>query len=81
MQIDPRSPTPLYAQVEAALAAKIADGTFAVGSRLPNEEGLTEQFAVSRTTIRQTIQNLVRRGLVEVRRGKGTFVAQPKITQ
>lgn len=81
MHVDPHSSTPLYAQVETALAAKINDGTLAVGSRLPNEESLTEQFAVSRTTIRQTIQNLVRRGLVEVRRGKGTFVTQPKITQ
>ncbi|HVW84772.1 MAG TPA: GntR family transcriptional regulator, partial [Bryobacteraceae bacterium] len=36
---------------------------------------------VSRTTVRQTIQNLVRRGLVEIRRGKGTFVLQPKMTQ
>jgi GntR family transcriptional regulator len=42
---------------------------------------LVERYAVSRTTIRQTIQNLVRRGLVEIRRGKGTFVLQPKITQ
>lgn len=81
MQIDHSSPTPLYAQVETALASRIADGTFPVGSQLPNEEGLIEQFAVSRTTIRQTIQNLVRRGLVEVRRGKGTFVSQAKIAQ
>lgn len=71
MLIDPDSPTPLYAQVETALAAQIANGMFAVGSRLPNEEELVEQFAVSRTTIRQTIQNLVRRGLVEIRRERG----------
>ena len=36
---------------------------------------------VSRTTVRKAIQNLAERGLVEVRRGKGTFVTQPKITQ
>jgi GntR family transcriptional regulator len=42
---------------------------------------LVERYSVSRTTIRQTIQNLVRRGLVEIRRGKGTFVLEPKITQ
>jgi GntR family transcriptional regulator len=75
------SPLPLYAQVEAVLAAGIADGTWPPGSRLPNEDGLIERFGVSRTTIRQTIQNLIRRGLVEIRRGKGTFVTQPKITQ
>lgn len=79
--LDHHSPVPLYAQVETALAAKIADGTFPVGSRIPKEEDLIEQFAVSRTTIRQTVQNLIRRGLVEIRRGKGTYVAQPKMTQ
>jgi GntR family transcriptional regulator len=40
-----------------------------------------ERFKVSRTTVRKAVQNLVERGLVEVRRGKGTFVTQPKITQ
>ena len=81
MKIDPDSPLPLYAQVESILATGLADGTFPAGSRLPNEDELIERYAVSRTTIRQTIQNLVRRGLVEIRRGKGTFVLQPKITQ
>jgi GntR family transcriptional regulator len=48
---------------------------------LPPEDGLIERFKVSRTTVRKAIQNLVERGLVEVRRGKGTFVTQPNITQ
>jgi GntR family transcriptional regulator len=81
VEIDHHSPLPLYAQVEAILASSIADGTFPPGSRLPNDDELVERFAVSRTTIRQTIQNLIRRGLIEIRRGKGTFVTQPKITQ
>ena len=81
VNIDPNSPLPLYAQVESILAAGIADGTFPPGSQLPNEDELVERYAVSRTTIRQTIQNLIRRGLIEIRRGKGTFVLQPKITQ
>lgn len=79
--VDLHKALPLYAQVEATLASSIADGTFLPGSRLPNEDDLVERFAVSRTTIRQTIQNLIRRGLIEIRRGKGTFVTQPKITQ
>src|SRR5258708_7521704 len=81
VNIDPDSPLPLYAQVESILATGIADGTFPPGTRLPNEDELVSRYGVSRTTIRQTIQNLVRRGLVEIRRGKGTFVLQPKITQ
>jgi len=81
MKIDPNSPLPRYAQVELNLSAEIAAGTFPAGSQLPNEEELLERYGVSRTTIRQTIQKLVRRGLVEIRRGKGTFVLPPKITQ
>jgi GntR family transcriptional regulator len=79
--VDSGNALPLYAQVETILAASIANGTFPAGSRLPNEADLAEQYAVSRTTIRQTIQNLIRRGLIEIQRGKGTFVLQPKITQ
>jgi GntR family transcriptional regulator len=48
---------------------------------LPSEDGLVERFNVRRTTVRKAIQNLVERGLVEIRRGKGTFITQPKITQ
>ena len=81
LTIDPESPLPLYAQLESILAAEIAAGALPPGSRLPNEEELVRRHAVSRTTVRQTIQNLIRRGLIEIRRGKGTFVLQPKITQ
>ncbi len=75
------SSAPLYARVEDVLASDIAEGTLTPGIRLPAEQSLIERFAVSRTTIRQAIQNLIRRGLIEIRRGTGTFVAQPKISQ
>src|SRR6201996_7645460 len=79
--IDPQSALPLYAQIESELAAGIRDGSLPPGDRLPSEDSLIERFAVSRTTIRKTIQNLTQSGLIEIRRGKGTFVTQPKITQ
>lgn len=72
---------PLYAKVEAALAAEIATSMLSAGSQLPPEDRLIERFGVSRTTVRKAIENLVARGLVEIRRGKGTFVAQPRMTQ
>src|ERR1700754_3303888 len=73
--------SPLYSRVEAVLASEIADGAPNVGDQLPTEDDLIERFAVSRITVRRAIQNLVSRGLVEIRRGKGTFVAAPRITQ
>lgn len=72
---------PLYARVEAVLAEAIAAGELPPGSQLPAEDGLIARFQVSRTTVRKAIQNLAERGLVEIRRGKGTFVAQPRVVQ
>ena len=73
--------SPLYSHVEAVLASEMTDGYLKVGDQLPTEDSLIERFEVSRITVRRAIQNLVSRGLVEIRRGKGTFVAAPKITQ
>lgn len=72
---------PLYAQVEAELASCIAGGHLKPGDQLPTESELMQRFGVSRPTIRQAIQNLATRGLVEIRRGKGTFATLPKMTQ
>jgi len=72
---------PLYADVEDTLALEIVRGTLSAGSRIPPENGLIERFGVSRTTIRKAIENLVSRGLVRIERGRGTFVAEPRITQ
>lgn len=81
MEIDPHSHLPLHAQVEELLVRSMAGGALPPGARVPSEDSLVEQYAVSRTTIRTAIQSLIARGLVEIRRGKGTFVTQPVITQ
>jgi GntR family transcriptional regulator len=71
----------LYSRVETVLAREITDGVLTVGDQLPTEDSLIARFEVSRITVRRAIQNLVGRGLIEIRRGKGTFVAAPKMTQ
>jgi GntR family transcriptional regulator len=71
----------LYSQVESVLAGEIADGSLKPGDQLSTEDQLIVRFGMSRITVRRAIQNLVSRGLVEIRRGKGTFVAAPKISQ
>jgi GntR family transcriptional regulator len=73
--------SPLYARVEATLASEIEAGVLPPGSQLPPEDSLTSRFGVSRTTVRKAVGNLITRGLVEIRRGKGTFVTEPKIVQ
>jgi len=81
MSNDLNNRLPLYAQVEHVIISRISNGSLPPGTRLPSEDSLVQEYAVSRTTIRAAIQSLVQRGLVEIRRGKGTFVTHPKITQ
>ncbi|HMF77297.1 MAG TPA: GntR family transcriptional regulator [Bryobacteraceae bacterium] len=71
----------LYAQVESVLASEVTGRSLKPGDQLPTEDDLMARFGVSRITVRRAIQNLVSRGLVEIQRGRGTFVAPHKITQ
>ncbi|WP_080495482.1 GntR family transcriptional regulator [Burkholderia ubonensis] len=57
------------------LRAAIIDGKLKTGEGLPPERDLAERFQVSRDTVRRAIDNLTRQGLIESRRGAGTFVA------
>src|SRR5213080_3405535 len=73
------SALPVWAQIEDALAARIAEGDLRVGDRLPAERELADELDVSRGTIRQALDALAARGLVERGIGRGTFVAAGKV--
>ncbi len=75
------SEAPLYGKVEEVLASEIARGDHRPGDRLSSEDELLARFGVSRITVRRAIQNLIQRGMVEIRRGRGTFVLAPKVSQ
>ncbi len=53
-----------------------AEGRYLPGSKLPNENELSADLQVSRTTLREAISFLVAQGVLEIRRGRGTFVAE-----
>ena len=73
----PRSRTPVWAQIEERLAARIESGDLAVGERLPPERELAEWLGVSRMTVRQALAALAAQGLLERGVGRGTFVRAP----
>lgn len=64
----------LYEQVVEVIRRQILAGELTSGDQLPNERSLGERFGVSRTVIREAMKTLIHNGLVEVRRGQGTFV-------
>ena len=77
--LNPGSPLPLYQQLAELLSREIASGALEPGGRLPSEPELARQHRIGRPTVRQATELLVQRGLIERRRGSGTFVrATPK---
>jgi GntR family transcriptional regulator len=72
--VDPRSPTPIYAQLDHAIRAAIATGELAVNAQLPTVRQLAVDLAVNANTVARVYAQLERDGILETRRGVGTFV-------
>lgn len=64
----------LSARVVAGLKDKILAGDLAPGAKLPSETELVEEYAVSRTVVREAVTRLRAEGLVETQQGRGSFV-------
>ncbi|HMQ30784.1 MAG TPA: GntR family transcriptional regulator [Chloroflexaceae bacterium] len=72
---------PIYLQLKRLLEDQVANGTLQPHSRIPSERELSEQFDISRMTARRALLELTREGRIYTAVGKGTFVAEPKISQ
>ena len=75
------SPIPYYAQLKDILRKRINGGEWPPGHQLPSEAELCLMYGVSRTVVRQALQDLTHEGLVKRRKGKGSFVASRKISE
>ncbi|MCS7248381.1 MAG: GntR family transcriptional regulator [Anaerolineales bacterium] len=80
-KIDRSSPLPYYIQLKEAIREQIEGGYWRQGDLLPSEPELCSLFNVSRTVVRQALLELEYEGLIVRQRGKGTFVAAPKISE
>lgn len=76
-----RPRVPLYLQLKEAIWEQIEAGRLTPGDPLPSERELSVKYGISRMTCRQAIGELVAEGVLYRQRGKGTFVANPKISQ
>jgi GntR family transcriptional regulator len=76
-----QSHVPLYFQLSQHLRDRIRTGEFDKQVALPTEDQLCEQYGVSRTTVRQAMNDLTAQRLIVRRRGLGTFVAEPPSAQ
>jgi GntR family transcriptional regulator len=80
MAVNKQSPIPLYYQLAELVSEQIRLGQLQPGAQLPSERELSEQHGISRMTVRQAINYLVREGSLVTRHGLGTYVAEPKLT-
>ena len=72
--IDTAHPTPLYHQLERAIKFAIATGKLVVGDQLPTVRQLAVELRINANTVAKVYLELERAGVVETRRGVGTFV-------
>lgn len=79
MRIDPLHVLPKYYQLCEIIRQKIEDGEWQPDQPIPSERELEATYAVSRTTVRQALNILVRQGYLYRKHGRGTFVAPPKL--
>lgn len=75
LSVDHRHPTPLYAQIEQGIRGAIAVGRVSPGGQLPTVRQLAVELKVNANTVARVYADLERAGVLETRRGVGTFVA------
>src|SRR6187399_550675 len=73
--IDVRDKTPIYAQLERGLRAAIASGRLQTGNQLPTVRQLAVELRINANTVARVYVELERAGVLETRRGVGSFVS------
>jgi len=77
--LDKDVPIPLYYQLKQQILSLIETGKLTEGDMIPPENELCTLFSISRPTVRQSLNELVSEGYLTRSKGRGTFVAKPKI--
>jgi GntR family transcriptional regulator len=75
VSIDPRDKTPIYAQLERGLRAAIATSKLRPGDQLPTVRQLAVELRVNANTVARVYAELERAGVIETRRGVGSFIS------
>lgn len=70
---------PLYQQIYDDVKAAIESGSYREGEKIPSETELSEEYGVSRITVRRAVEDLCSDGYLTKRQGRGTFVGRPHL--
>lgn len=75
-RIDPKSPVPIWAQIEESMRRLVASGSLGPGAAVPSVRELAGELVVNPATVAKAYTRLTDAGVLTVRRGEGTFVAE-----
>ena len=75
LQVDQRDATPIYSQIERGVRAAIAAGRLKTGDQLPTVRQLAVALRVNANTVARVYADLERQGVIETRRGVGSFIS------
>ena len=75
LHIDPQSATPIWSQIEEGVRYLVASGALAPGATLPSVRDMARDLRVNPATVSKAYQRLTDAGVLEVRRGDGTYVS------
>ena len=76
INIDPAAAAPIWRQIEDEVRRQVASGRLQPGAAIPSVRELSKYLRVNPATVSKAYQRLTEAGLLEVRRGEGTFVAE-----
>ncbi len=79
LHVDPKDPTPIYAQLERAIRVGIATARLQPGQQLPTVRQLAVELRVNANTVARVYLNLERDGVLQTKRGVGTFIAEAQV--
>lgn len=83
LRIDTSDPRPIWRQIEEGVTNQVASGALAAGDAVPSVRDLARELRVNPATVAKAYQRLSDAGLLETRRGDGTYVAEapPELTR
>ena len=76
LRIDPSDATPIWSQIEDGLRRLVASGALAPGAPVPSVRDLAKELRINPATVAKAYQRLTDAGVLTVRRGDGTYVAE-----
>jgi GntR family transcriptional regulator len=75
LRIDPRDPLPIWRQIEDRVRLLVASGALLAGDAVPSVREMAKELLINPATVAKAYQRLADAGVLEVRRGEGTFVS------